>query len=113
MADLSLLFDFYGQLLTPHQQKFLNSWCNDDLSFGEISRETGISRQAVYEILKISQEKLFHYEEKLQLIKERKKIKTKLKKLYNITESLEIKDEKIKNGIGKIKELSREIMETI
>lgn len=63
------LFDFYGQLLTDKQQEILELYCSHDLSFGEISEELGISRQAVYDTIKRSEKILDEYESKLELIK--------------------------------------------
>ncbi len=34
---MSLLFDFYGQLLTQRQQEFFKLYYDDDLSLGEIA----------------------------------------------------------------------------
>ncbi len=41
----SLLFDFYGELLTDHQKNMYEAFYGDDLSLGEIAEEFGISRQ--------------------------------------------------------------------
>lgn len=65
---MSLLFDFYGQLLTQRQQEFFTLYYNDDLSLGEIAAQYGVSRQAVYDILKRSTQALEEFESKLQLV---------------------------------------------
>ncbi|MBI4651472.1 hypothetical protein HY745_09370, partial [Candidatus Desantisbacteria bacterium] len=88
MADLNLLLDFYGDLLTEHQYNILFLWCNHDLSFGEISMITSLSRQAVYDILKQGQKKLYDFEEKLHLLKDRKSIK---KDFNNLDKNDELK----------------------
>jgi hypothetical protein len=64
---LGNLFEFYGQLLTEKQQEILEDYCILDLSFGEISEELGISRQAVYDTIKRAEKQLDQYEEKLGL----------------------------------------------
>lgn len=64
---LGTLFEFYGQLLTAKQQEILEDYCLLDLSFGEISEELGISRQAVYDTIKRTEKQLDQYEEKLGL----------------------------------------------
>ncbi|WP_031515341.1 YlxM family DNA-binding protein [Desulfofalx alkaliphila] len=82
---ITLLFDFYGQLLTERQQRFVELYYGQDFSLGEIAEEYGVTRQAVHDTLKRAEKTLTGYEEKLQLVKkfmdERKKISDALKLL--------------------------------
>lgn len=64
---MNYLSDFYGELLTPRQQQILDLYYNHDLSLGEISSETRISRQAAHDILKRSEGTLERLEGKLGL----------------------------------------------
>jgi hypothetical protein len=66
---MGLLFDFYGQLLTDKQRLFFSLYHQDDLSLGEIAEQYGVTRQAVYDTLRRSQNTLMDFEEKLGLIK--------------------------------------------
>ena len=61
------LFDFYGSLLTEKQQLIFKLYYYDDLSLGEIAEELDISRQAVYDIIKRTENLLKNYEDNLQL----------------------------------------------
>lgn len=61
------LFDFYGSLLTKKQQLIFKLYYYDDLSLGEIAQELNISRQAVYDIIKRTENLLKNYEDNLQL----------------------------------------------
>ncbi|WP_242841666.1 YlxM family DNA-binding protein [Desulfitibacter alkalitolerans] len=61
------LFDFYGTLLTEKQQLIFKLYYYDDLSLGEIAQELNISRQAVYDIIKRTENLLKNYEDNLQL----------------------------------------------
>ena len=64
---MNYLSDFYGELLTPRQQQILDLYYNHDLSLGEISSETRISRQAAHDTLKRSEGTLERLEGKLGL----------------------------------------------
>lgn len=68
MIRMGELYDFYGQLLTPRQQEFMDLYYREDLSLGEIAERFEISRQAVYDNLRRSEKLLEEYEEKLQLL---------------------------------------------
>ena len=46
----SLLYDFYGELLTQTQKSIYEDVVMNDLSYSELAREYGISRQGVFEI---------------------------------------------------------------
>ena len=73
------LFDFYGPLLTEKQQLVFKLYYYDDLSLGEIAQELNISRQAVYDIIKRTENLLGNYEEKLQLWTKYQKSEKKIK----------------------------------
>ena len=64
---MSILFDYYGSLLTDKQKRCLQLHLYEDFSLSEISVELGISRQAVYDMLKRSEQIMQQYEDKLGL----------------------------------------------
>ena len=45
--EISLLYDFYGELLQSSQQRVVELYVNDDLSLSESAELLGISRQGV------------------------------------------------------------------
>ena len=51
ILELSLLFDFYGELLKENKKQVFEDYISNDLSLGEIATERGISRQGVYDIV--------------------------------------------------------------
>ncbi len=48
----TLLYDFYGELLTSHQKEIYEQSVLEDLSLGEIAQAAGISRQGVHDLVK-------------------------------------------------------------
>ena len=68
-VKISILCDLYGKLLTQKQFEFLNDYYNNDLSLSEIAENNQITRQAVRDIIKKGEKKLFEYEEKLLFMK--------------------------------------------
>lgn len=64
---ICVLFDFYGELLSPAVADSVDLYYNDDLSLSEVAENTGISRQGVRDNLRRGIELLEHYEEKLGL----------------------------------------------
>ncbi len=65
--EVSLLFDFYGELLKPSVKAAIDLYYNDDLSLAEIADETGITRQGVRDSIKRGELALFEFEQKLGL----------------------------------------------
>ena len=64
----SMLYDFYGALLTEAKNRIMSMYHEDNLSLSEIADELGQSRQAVHYTLKKAEKALEEYEEKLGLI---------------------------------------------
>ena len=48
---MTMLFDFYGELLTDRQKEFYDLYYNEDLSLSEIAENYGISRQGVRDVI--------------------------------------------------------------
>jgi len=65
--SVSVLMDFYGELLTPKQLEALDSYYNQDLSLAEIALEMEVSRQGVRNFIKTGEQHLAEFEEKLNL----------------------------------------------
>lgn len=63
-AELILLYDYYGDLLTDRQRECFELRYNQDLSLGEIGQELGISRQGVHDNLSRTEALLQNMEEK-------------------------------------------------
>ena len=63
--EVTLLTDYYGDMLTENQRKFLDYYYNDDLSLSEIAENEGITRQGVRDAIKRAETQLFDMEKKL------------------------------------------------
>ena len=87
-VQISILCQLYGKLLTKKQYEFLDDYYNNDLSLSEIAENNNITRQAVRDIIKKGEKKLFEYEEKLLFMKrtlnQEKKIEKVLVELTKI-----------------------------
>ena len=64
---ITILLDFYGDMLTEKQRDFLGYYYNDDLSLSEIAENEGITRQGVRDSIKRAEAQLFDMEERLGL----------------------------------------------
>lgn len=84
LIERGLLFDFYGELLTPHQQKIYSEAVFNDLSLQELSDEEGISRQGIHDLIKRCDKQLIMYENKLGLISRFNSIKTSVDSVKQI-----------------------------
>ena len=68
VKEISLLLDFYGELLSERKQSVLALYYNEDFSLAEIAEDIGISRQGARELIKKAEEELRRLEEKLGLV---------------------------------------------
>ena len=64
----TMLFDFYGDLLTEKQKEYYDLHYNSDLSLFEIAEMNGTSRQAVWDIIRRAEQTLREIEEKTGLV---------------------------------------------
>ena len=66
---MTMLFDFYGEVLTPRQKKFFDLYYNEDLSLAEIAENYGISRQGVRDVIVRAEAIMTDLEDKTGLMK--------------------------------------------
>lgn len=84
IVQLSILYDFYGELLSNHKKQIFEDYVLNDLSLSEIAANAGISRQGVYDIVKRCSQELKSYEDKLSLAQKFKTIEEKLNSIKEI-----------------------------
>lgn len=115
IVELSLLFDFYGELLKDHKKQIFEDYILNDLSLSEIAEEQGISRQGVYDLVKRCSKELMEYENKLKLIEKFEHTKMMVNDIKVL--SRQIEKELIENPkeslekVKKIEKISDEILE--
>ena len=107
----SLLYDFYGVLLTERQREVMELYHEENLSLAEIAAEMGISRQGVHDALKKAEKSLEGYEQKLGLVEKFQKANSSIneidKRIEKLIKNIEAKSfsgelTKIKNIIDEI-----------
>ncbi|MDO5540032.1 MAG: DNA-binding protein [Eubacteriales bacterium] len=98
----TLLFDFYGELLTQHQQRVYEDVVLNDCSYSEAAEEYQISRQGVHDLVKRCNRALEEYEAKLHLVEKFLSIREKIERIHILAE-----------GKPEIQKISNEILEEL
>ncbi len=95
MLEVSILLDYYSELLSDRQKEYLLEHFEGDLSLSEIGKKYNVTRQAVYDnirrgikILRDYEEKIGFHKRDLELLSQLKELKKdfKLEKLEEIIE---------------------------
>lgn len=104
-VEISMLWQIYGKLLTEKQNQYIDYYYNSDLSLSEIAENEKITRQAVRDIIKKGERKLFEYEEKLLFMKKTLNQEQKIQQiLWNLTKiQKDSSDKQITNILEEIK----------
>lgn len=66
---MTMLYDFYGELLTERQKEFYQLYYDEDLSLSEIAENYGISRQGVRDVIVRAEAYMTEIEDKTGLVK--------------------------------------------
>ena len=107
----TLLYDFYGELLTEHQQNVYEDVVLNDYSLSEVAQDQGISRQGVHDLVKRSTRILEEYEEKLHLVEKFVAVREKVHEIHGLTQHYEEKD--LNQVMNRIETLSHSILEEL
>ena len=103
IVERNMLYDFYGELLTPHQQEIYESIIFQDLSLSEVAELHGISRQGVHDLVRRCDKLLEGYENKLHLVERFVTLKSSVGELRELTREYEkSKDEKLFTQIDRL-----------
>ena len=114
----SLLYDFYGALLSENQLEVMTMYHEDNLSLSEIAEELGMTRQAVHYTLKKAERKLEEFDSKLGLVEQYRENQVlaekaigKLSELEKSTDLGRDCDKEIAKSIQQIREIVLKITE--
>lgn len=103
-VEQTLLYDFYGELLTERQQQVYESVVLEDYSLSEVAEDLGISRQGVHDMIKRCNHTLEEYESRLHLVEKVLCIRKQVQK---------IKELAVGYNAGEITEISNKILEEL
>ena len=103
-VEQTLLYDFYGELLTERQQQVYESVVLEDCSLSEVAENLGISRQGVHDMIKRCNHTLEEYESRLHLVEKFLCIRKQVQK---------IKELAVGYNAGEITEISNKILEEL
>lgn len=105
----SLLYDFYGALLTDRQKKVMELYHEENLSLAEIADDFGISRQGVHDALRKAEHSLESYEKKLGLVERFAKTSEVISDIDSMIDKL-IEEHSVNDGrsdVATVEELKR------
>ena len=103
-VEQTLLYDFYGELLTERQQQVYESVVLEDYYLSEVAEDLGISRQGVHDMIKRCNHTLEEYESRLHLVEKFLCIRKQVQK---------IKELAVGYNAGEITEISNKILEEL
>ncbi len=113
--EQGLLYDFYGELLTEHQQKIYEDAVYNDLSLGEIAADAGISRQGVHDLIKRCDKILADYEAKLHLVERFAEARKTVNEMLKMTEEMQKHNpsDDLKKDIEEFRQLGKELLDKL
>ena len=85
---ISLLLDFYGDILTDKQREAVELYYNEDLSLSEIAEQTDVTRYGIRDRIVKSENILIDMENKLGLAKRFEDMKTVIESIINKLENI-------------------------
>ncbi len=78
---VTLLIDYYGDILSERKRSLLELYYNEDYSLAEIAENTGLTRQGVRDSVKKSVAELYALDEKLRLLNRTETLKNEISKI--------------------------------
>lgn len=107
----SLLYDFYGELLTEHQQSVYEEVVQNDLSYSEAAEMFGVSRQGIHELVKRCNKLLDDYEKKLHLVERFLRIRSSVQEIQDVSSHYEAIEKDVL--AQRVRSISEKILEEL
>ena len=104
--EQTMLYDFYGELLTDHQRSIYEDVVYNDMSLGEIAEERGISRQGVHDLIRRCDRILQEYESKLHLVERFAKAKETVMEIRRLAGSADSTGDSDQTGIADLTKIT-------
>ena len=105
--EMTLLFDYYGELLTERQKMCFDLRHNQDLSLAEIAQELQVSRQGVHDNLSRAEALLLNMEEKTGCVRRDMQCRMAIRDIISAAQILsQYDDETVSQLAGKILEVA-------
>lgn len=105
--EMTLLLDYYGDMLTERQRVCFDLRHNQDLSLGEIGEALGVSRQAVCDNLARSEALLRKMEENIGCVRRDRQRRRYLQAIETAADRL------LQHSDSNVTDLAREILEQV
>lgn len=109
ILEQTLLYDFYGELLTEHQRQIYEDVVFGDFSLSEVAEAHHTSRQSVHDLIRRCSRSLQEYEDKLGLVKKFETTRVLVEKIGRLAQEYETTGDG--QLVRQIAEISREIGE--
>ena len=108
---VTMLYDFYGDMLTEKQAEAIELYYNEDLSLAEIAEPLGISRQGVRDNIKRGEKQLVEFEQTLGLARRFSDISADFEKMEILIKDIKSRtlDKNITQDIAQLEQLSEKI----
>ena len=84
----TMLFDFYGDMLTEKQREYYDLYHNEDWTLTEIAKKAGITRQGIHNIIKGAEHALQKFESRTGALGRWVRTRDDLKKAESIARKL-------------------------
>ena len=86
---MTMLLDFYGEILTQRQREFFDLYYNEDLSLAEIAENYDISRQGVRDAIVRAETAMEELEDKTGLLKRFMRLREKIDSIEAAAEEIQ------------------------